>query len=125
MNNDHTFKLMRKCVILLLLFATQETFSQTKIFNSSNDSVKALVITYDITYPNGIPSNLKSVCNDKAVAFIYLNNFVMFSYGGNSDKRITMSDDYGANSYFLFPNLQLMLKINRNDLIKNSGGSLS
>ena len=34
MNNDHTFKLMRKCVILLLLFATQETFSQTKIFNS-------------------------------------------------------------------------------------------
>lgn len=109
-------QIMKKNVSLLFcLCLTTITLAQSINQDSTHSrDVKALVIIYDITYPNNKPL-IKSACNNKAITMIYGAKVNMAIYTESGNIQYTLSNDFNENWFQLFPRQQFMIKANRSE----------
>jgi len=107
---------MKKIVLLLFCFCITIVALAQPISQDSTHlrDVKALVVIYDITYPNNKPS-LKSVYFNKAITMIYGAKVNTTIYTESGDIQYMLSNDYNENCFQLFPKQQFMIKTNRSE----------
>jgi len=102
-------------LFLFCLCFTITTLAQSINQESSHSrAVKALVIIYDITYPNNNPL-IKSAWSNKAITMIYGSKVNTAIYTESGNIQYTLSNDYNENCFQLFPRQQFMIKGNRSE----------
>lgn len=99
--------------IIVGLFVTNLIFCRSSVRDSIHSrDVKALVIIYEITYPNKTV-DVKNNFN-KIVTTIYKRKVCSMIYTESGNMHVTISQDNNDHSYVLYPNLQMMLMSDRN-----------
>lgn len=105
---------MKKLLFVIVgLWATNLIFCQSSEKDSLHSrDVKALVIIYDVTYPNktvGVKNNF-----NKIVTTIYKKKVCSMTYTESGNMHITVSQDNNDHSYVLYPSQQMMVMFDRN-----------
>lgn len=105
---------MKKLLFILIgLLVTNLIFGQSSVKDSLHSrDVKALVLIYDITYPNKtveVKNNLNIM-----VTTIYKRKVCSMTYTESGNMHITISQDNNDHSYVLYPSQQMMVMFDRN-----------
>lgn len=102
-------------ITISFLLVSQKALSQENLTNLPSNSVKALVITYDVTYPNGVKPAEKYNCYNKRIMIIH-GLKIVDTYLSDCRDLTFVSNDCNESYFELYPNQYMMIKHWRNDL---------
>jgi hypothetical protein len=86
--------------------------------------VKALVIVYDVSYPQNKPT-IEAVNINKIITMIYNTKIITTVYTESGDISTVMSTDANENCFGLLEDQKLMIKSCRNDNLNVKGAKIS